>query len=193
MLKKIVFTVGFLVISNAVFAAPWIKNGTFERIEVQAGKRRMHGHEDATNTPKYWRVDGLAPRYELDQSVRRSGGNSLKVRFQSDFNKEGYSGAIQNFDASALAGKRVVLSGYFRRNSVASKVGLWLLAADRSGKKLGYANSYDQPLATDGWSAHRIEFDVPPNAGQLKLGVAIYEGDGDMWVDDVQLSVVNVR
>jgi hypothetical protein len=153
----------------------YVKNGAFEMLDVKT--RRLRD----------WHEDGVAPVYRLDKKQYHGGAQALNIRFQSDFNQEGYSGAIQTIGAAAIAEKHLVLSGFFKRSNEASKVGLWLLVVDAAGKKLLYLNSYDKPIQATEWSEHRIEFDVPPTAHQIKLGAAIYDSNGDMWVDDVKL------
>jgi hypothetical protein len=141
--------------------------------------------------PLHWKQDGLALIYALDATRHRSGRQSLHIGFKDGTNDEGYSGTIQRIDATPFAGKRVRLEAYLQRTSEKSKVGVWLLLGDATDKKLLYINSYEQPFE-DGvtWTRHKLEVDVPIAAAKLALGAAIYESDGEMWVDDVTLTVV---
>ncbi len=144
--------------------------------------------------PADWNEDGKAPLYELDSATKRAGKNSMRIAFKDGSNKEGYSGVMQRVDVSAYVGKRIALDAFFRRSSPKSQVGIWLSLGGAEGKRLAYINSYEQPIA-DGsaWSRHHLELDIPPEATRLLLGAAIHESDGDMWVDDVSLTVVDPK
>jgi hypothetical protein len=144
-----------------------------------------------TKQPASWSVDGIGTVYLLDESVHRNGKYSLKIGFKDGANKEGYSGTMQRLSTSNFAGKRVEISAYLRRTSEASKVGIWALVSGQSKKRLVYINSYEQPLAKGStWSLHKFELNVPREAISLALGAAIHESDGEMWVDDVSIRVV---
>lgn len=157
-------------------------NGGFEVSEQSDARRPLH-----------WKQDGRSPVYALDASRHRSGKQSLHIGFKDGANEEGYSGTMQRLDATPFAGKRLALEAYLQRTSEKSKVGVWLLLGDANGKKLFYANSYEQPFGDHAtWTRHTLEVDVPADAVTLALGAAIYESDGEMWVDDVRLAVGHV-
>jgi hypothetical protein len=100
-----------------------------------------------------------------------------------------YAGVLQRVSALNLRAKDIKFSGFVRRSSVQSIVGIWMLVTDNKGTKLAYINSYEQPVtAGNRWSRHVVAMRIPPEAVTIKLGAAIYEKDGVMWADDLRLS-----
>jgi hypothetical protein len=166
---------------NAEPAVPGeFRNGGFEIVATSNAKQ-----------PANWSVDGIGPVYMLDKSVHRNGKYALKIGYKDGANKEGYSGTIQRLSAVGFAGKRVALKAYLRRTSEASKVGIWVAVNGENKKRLLYVNSYEQSFVKgENWSLHKLEIDVPVEAISLLVGAAIHESDGEMWVDDVSMRVV---
>jgi hypothetical protein len=140
--------------------------------------------------PAIWEQDGPSDFYQLVSSSH-SGKYSLAISYTDGLGQEGYAGTIQSLNASSLAGKSIEFSAFLKKSSADSKAGIWLLATDKDKKKLLYVNSYDQPImANSAWKKHRLLVDLPAETAQLKLGAAIYESNGKMWVDDLMLSPV---
>jgi hypothetical protein len=163
--------------------APQIPNGGFE-IATPA----------ASDHPADWRVDGVGPAYGLDHGVYRSGAASLHIAFKTGSNAEGYSGAIQQLDAAPFRGRRIEYTAYVRRSSARSKVGIWLLVPSPDPRRRVYINSYEQPIANDStWSLHTLTMTVPRTATTIAFGTAIYENDGEMWVDDVSVRILPAK
>jgi hypothetical protein len=173
---------GTLSASAAIAQAPntALQNGSFEATA-----------SPTTKLPAAWAVDGVGPIYMLDDTVTRTGKYALKIGFKDGANKQGYSGTMQRLSATEFAGKRVEFAAYLRRTSDKSKVGVWVSIGDVDKKRLAYLNSYDQPHGGNAqWSLHKLQFDVPAEATSLMLGAAMYESDGEMWVDDITLQVI---
>jgi hypothetical protein len=144
--------------------------------------------------PSAWAVDGVGPIYELDRTVFRSGEASLHIGFRDGANAEGYSGTIQRLDAKPFAGQRIEFTGYVRRSSERSKVGIWVLASGPKLKRRVYVNSYEQTITSDStWSRHTLTLTVPRGASSIAFGAAIYEYDGEMWVDDMSVHILGRR
>jgi hypothetical protein len=148
---------------------------------------------DATrNTlPSEWEIDvanqtDTLEIVRLDRRVRHCGRAAVRINFVEAMN---YSGVIQSIAVSDLAGEMAHFSGFVRRSSAKSIVGIWLLVADSKGNKLAYLNSYEQPVsARRAWSRHSLSIQIPKEAATIKVGTAIYEKDGVMWADDLRLS-----
>jgi hypothetical protein len=151
---------------------------------------RNGSFEDATSdsAPAGWNVDGVSPSYRLDTQIASAGKQSLRVEFRDGFNEQGYAGTLQTIDASGLAGKTIRFTADLRRTNNESVVGIWLLVADAVGNKLNYINSYEQPLPNlSQWQTHALTVSLPRAAAKIKLGAAIYEKDGEAWIDNLQL------
>jgi hypothetical protein len=157
-----------------------ILNPSFERTDAQQKTLPIHWNIDVANKTETSEI------VALDNTVRHCGSLAARVRFVEAMN---YSGVIQEMDASKFVGKKLHFSGFLRRSSMQSIVGIWLLVADKNNNKLQYINSYMQPTeATKGWSYHSLSVRIPDGASTLKVGAAIYDKDGIMWVDDLHLS-----
>lgn len=145
--------------------------------------------------PDAWDVDVANKTDTLeivkrDQSVHHCGRAAARIRFIEAMN---YSGVIQRLSALDMAGKDAQFSAYVRRSSATSVVGIWLLVADINGNKLTYINSYEQPVrAGSNWTRHVLSLHVSKEAFIVKVGAAIYEKDGTMWVDDMHLALKDV-
>jgi hypothetical protein len=152
-------------------------NGGFEKVD-----------DSNPQHPSIWSIDGIGPIYTLDSSVHKKGKYSLHIGFKEGANVEGYSGTIQKISAAPFAGKRIVIKAYLRRNSEKSIVGIWALLGAVNNKRLEYINSYEQVVLNGSkWSLHQLVIEVPAEATTLALGAAIYESDGEMWVDEMSI------
>jgi hypothetical protein len=157
-----------------------VRNGTFERRDSAN-----------TNAPAEWSVDGPSAIYRLD-SLRQHGGRvSMHVGFAPNSNKEEYSGVIQRADVTALRAKRIAFEAYIQRSSPKPTAGIWLVFKTAAGARRGYVNSYKQVTSsTSAWSRHRLVVTVPADAVEVQFGAAIYDAEGEMWVDDISMTVV---
>jgi hypothetical protein len=156
-----------------------LANGGFE----------MRQPNDATR-PIDWVQDGVGPIYQLDTAQAKRGQRAMHISFKDGMNENGYAGVMQTLDVRALAGKQLIFSAFVRRTSDKSKVGIWAVVSDATKTKLSYQNSYEQAVQYDQkWSRHLLMLDLPPKAQTLKLGMSIYEADGELWIDDAQLLV----
>jgi hypothetical protein len=176
-----VTTLFFVAVCNAhATNANALANGGFEKV---SSTNAQH--------PADWNVDGVGPVYALDTSIHMRGKHALKIGFKDGANANGYSGTLQKISATPYAGKRVVVSAYLRKSAEKSIVGVWAMLGGPDKARLLYKNTYEQPASKVGeWTQHKIEFDVPQNAVTFVLGAAIYESDGDMWVDEFSVREV---
>ena len=176
MLASTVSLAGCAQASPAPAPNSLLQNGGFEQAST---------HDPAL--PAWWKEDATSVSYRLDNSVAHSGRRSLRIEFAEEATKSGYSGVIASIDVSALRGKRLVFDGFLKRSSGSSKVGLWLKLAGEQGL---YLNTYEtQPLLKKGWARHVLTVEIPADATTLKLGAAIHEAPGVMWVDDLSFTV----
>jgi hypothetical protein len=146
--------------------------------------------------PSGWDVDVANKTDALeivarDSTIRHCGKVAARIRFNEAMN---YSGVIQRISAADFAGKEVEFSGFIRRSSEKSMVGIWLMATNNKNNKLIYVNSYEQPVNQGlSWTRHALSLRIPKEASFIKIGAAIYEKDGIMWADDLNLSDISVK
>ncbi len=163
-------------IAIAIAIAVPIPNAGFEQ-----------GSPSNAKLPSDWRLDGEALETVLDKNKKHQGAQALRVKF-----KEGapYAGVLQRLNTDAMRGKTVLATAWFAREQDEATVGIWMLASDKDGKRIAYANSYETDAAKKKeWTQHQVRLLIPAEATSALLGVAIYDKDGTMWVDQVELEV----
>jgi hypothetical protein len=162
-----------------------IPNGNFER-PLPLDKSR----------PATWEYDVASKDladgdFALDRAIVKRGKNSVRVAFVE---AQGYAGVIQSLDATRLAGRTIVFSGWIRRSAKSSVAGIWIAINDAQKKRLTYQNSYEVPHDDlNRFDLHRVEIKVPKTAKLLMIGAAIYEKDGTMWADDLRIDLIEKR
>jgi hypothetical protein len=162
-----------------------IPNGNFELPLPQDKSRPATWEYDVANKKL---ADG---DFALDRSIVKRGKNSVRVAFVE---AQGYAGVIQFLDATRLAGRTIVFSGWIRRSAKSSVAGIWIAINDAQKKRLTYQNSYEVPHDDlNRFDFHRVEIKVPETATSLMIGAAIYEKDGTMWADDLRIDLIEKR
>lgn len=141
---------------------------------------------DATQAvPQAWRIDGTVEQVAVDDTMRRNGQPSLRFKFKSG---APYAGVIQRLNGSELRGETLIVEGWVARNSANSPVGVWIRAIGDDKKSVGYANTYEEPVPTDGsFVRHIVKFTVPQETNTLLVGASIWGEDGTAWFSFVDL------
>ena len=132
---------------------------------------------------------GASYSMQLDPNVRHGGVGSLRIR-SADAAQYDLGQVVQRFVADDYRGRRVRLTGYARVADVAvSAVLLMRIDGGAAGTPFDYMQ--DRPLrGTADWQRIEIVLDVPADAGRFYLGAAL-RGTGTIWIDDLDLSVVD--
>jgi len=132
---------------------------------------------------------GASYGMQLDREVRRGGLSSLRIR-SADAGRNDLGQVAQRFVADDYRGRRVRLAGYARIADVAvSAVLLMRIDGGTEGTPFDYMQ--DRPLrGTTDWQRIEIVLDVPADAARFYLGAAL-RGAGTIWIDDLDLSVVD--
>lgn len=74
------------------------------------------------------------------------------------------------------------------RNSSNSPLGVWIRAIGDDKKSVGYANTYEEPVPTNGtFVRHIVKFTVPRDTNTLLVGASISGEDGTAWFSFVDL------
>ena len=151
--------------------------------------------------PAGWRQTGANPAsYTLtvDSQVARSGRASAQLAANSAAADSLWSSSIQQIRADDYRGKRVRFRGYMKTRD-AGMASLWMRVDGIDGghtAMLAFDNmesndlSHRGPRGTTDWSPYDIVLDIPQGAGAIVLG-AILQGNGQLWVDDFSLEVVD--
>jgi len=93
---------------------------------------------------------------------------------------------MQSFDATPWRGKPVRLRAWVRVEGSSARAQMWL-RVDRDKQRMGlFDNMDDRPVRSARWSECEITGVVDPDAQRLNVGVMLL-GDGELWVDKVEL------
>jgi hypothetical protein len=143
--------------------------------------------------------------FSLDSGQKKSGTQSLRIK---RIGPEVYGSATQVVPAGAMAGKTVRLSAWVRtevdkapsadgEGGEASKgrkgrgpgAGLVLIAVRGSSILESELMRKSQIRGTTPWTRYSIELAIPASATGVEIG-AMLQGEGTLWIDDVELEVV---
>jgi hypothetical protein len=122
-----------------------------------------------------------------------SGRASGYLRTDSAF-PSGFGTLMQMVQVGSYPGARVRMSAWAKADGVADWAGLWMRVdgpdTRKTGKSLSFDNMQNQPIkGTSDWTRYEIVLDVPQAAIALAFGILL-EGKGEVWLDDVQFTVV---
>jgi len=91
-----------------------------------------------------------------------------------------------------LKGHRVRLSGWIKTNGITNWTGLQFGSLTRGGRIATYDMMGDRPITgTNDWKQISLVEDVPADATSLTTSFAIYGGDGEAWLNALQLQIVD--
>jgi hypothetical protein len=126
---------------------------------------------------------------QLDRQVKHGGESSLRIQ-SADARPDEFGGVLQRFLADGFRGRRIRLSGYVRVAGAGGGGALWM-RIDGGTAGTPFDNMQDRALkGTADWRRLEIVFDVPADAARINFG-ALLTGAGTLWVDDLELSVVD--
>ena len=143
---------------------------------------------------KNWILAGSHPQdYEqgVDSEVMFNGKKSAYLRSKG-LEPEGFGTLMQTFQASAYLGKRLRYSASIKSEDVENWAGLWMrVDGVEKGKSLTLDNMQNRPIkGTTEWQRYEIVLSVPPQ-GSTKIAFGILlEGNGQVWLSDIQFTEV---
>ena len=132
-----------------------------------------------------WQVHGAVEDFAVarDTAVAHSGRAS--IRFFADEAPSSFAGLITTMSAAPYEGRRLRVSAQLRGSKLAGKGGVVWARAD--GASPAFSTSQENPvLGTTDWTAVEVTIDVPRGATNVVLGV-YSNGQGTLWIDDIQL------
>lgn len=143
--------------------------------------------------PTGWIVAGSNPEaYDMGicEDVYHSGTRCAQIRCV-DKSDDGFGTLMQTFDATKYRGKRVKLSAFVRCQNVSRWSGLWL-RVDAGTQMVSFDNMQDRPICGDqDWQSYDIILNVPESSTGISFGILL-AGPGQVWLDDVELTVVDL-
>lgn len=138
-----------------------------------------------------WSLTGAdAQRYEavIDRAVRHTGAASARLRPRPG--AAGYGMLLQGVNADSYRGHRIRMTAAIKTTN--ARGALWLrvqgVASPVDGDGLRWAGH-----ALDGtadWRTYELVVDVPRAGQTIEVGAGV-RGQGTLWLDDVQLEIVD--
>jgi hypothetical protein len=139
--------------------------------------------------PPGWMLGGQGYEAGLDGVTKHGGRAGAFLRSKGRGAGE-FGTLMQMIDAAAYRGSRVRLSGFSKSVDVTGWAGFWL-RVDGPTSVLAFDNMQARPIkGTADWKRDDVVLDIPPEARALAFGVLL-AGAGQLWVDDLQLEVVD--
>jgi hypothetical protein len=131
--------------------------------------------------------------FVLDSGEKKSGTQSLRIH---KFGPEVYGSATQVVPAGAMAGKKVRLSAWVRTKDIPSGrevrgagAALVIIAVQGSSILESEMMRGSKLRGTTPWKRYTIELAIPARATGVEVG-AMLQGGGTVWIDDLELEVV---
>jgi hypothetical protein len=180
----------------------WLNDVTFEIVgqdvpttDTMALPAQMQNLDFEAGTTG-WLLAGDQPqdyRAGTDTGMLHSGRASGYLRTDSAF-PSGFGTLMQMVQVGSYPGARVRMSAWAKADGVADWAGLWMRVdgpdTRKTGKSLSFDNMQNQPIkGTSDWTRYEIVLDVPQATIALAFGILL-EGKGEVWLDDVQFTVV---
>lgn len=142
--------------------------------------------------PEGWYLAGNDPKaYETATDATVSHGGKKSACLASVSESKGFGTLMQDIDAEPYRGKRLRLSAWLKVSEVKDWAGLWMRVDGSAQKSLAFDNMQKRALkGTMDWARYDIVLDVPDEAVGVYYGVLV-QGAGKLWLDDVQLGIVD--
>jgi hypothetical protein len=126
-------------------------------------------------------------RFAVDATERRSGERSLRI---DNTGPEIYGAIAQGVDARPWRGKVARMSGWVKTRDADEGGAVLTLLALQSGATLAQNFMPDAPIkGTNAWKRYTITLVLPPATDKLEVG-AMLRGRGSVWLDDVELEII---
>lgn len=140
--------------------------------------------------PKGWLRSGGNPGdYDMDVDHLISYNGKASGRISSKGTARGSGVMMQMIKADDFRGKRVRLSGYLK-TSFLGKYTTFFLRTDGPGYYLNFDNMQDRRIfGAKNWQKYELVIDVPEESLAIAFGIVL-DGEGQVWIDDLQLEIV---
>jgi hypothetical protein len=144
----------------------------------------------ATEPPGWIRGDNWTEYAAASDGTVKHGGTSSGSLRSVVAAPKGVGALLQTIAATGYLGKRVRLSGFLKTDQVTGWSGL-LMRVDDDEQMSAFDNMSDRPVkGTTDWARYDVVLDVSPAAKDIALG-SLLGGAGQIWIDDLTLTVVD--
>ncbi len=129
----------------------------------------------------------LSYKYTSDTSQKKSGERALRI---DNIGPEIYGAVAQGVDARPHKGKVAKLSGWVKTIDANDNGVVLTLLATQGGSTVTQNFMLDAPIkGTTEWKRYTITLPVPAAADRVEVGMML-RGKGTVWLDDVELEIV---
>jgi hypothetical protein len=142
--------------------------------------------------PAGWYHAGSDPKsFEIERDPNEVHSGKSSARLASIVEKpNGFGTMMQSIDPTEYHGKRLRLSAYIKAKEVTGWAGMWM-RVDGPKESLAFDNMQSRSIqGTRDWTRYEVVLDVAPEARAVAFGLLL-EGVGTVWLDDVQLEIVD--
>lgn len=144
------------------------------------------------NIPEGWILGGSNPHdyiVGVDLSESHSGFSSSYIKSISA-RPVGFVTLMQSFKANNYRSQRIKLTAFMKTRFVSGGSSLWMRINDAVGKPLSFDDMRNRTLVGSmEWTPVEIVLDVPPMSDEISFGFLLM-GKGQVWVDNIKLSMV---
>jgi len=143
--------------------------------------------------PNGWILGGSNPHdyaAGVDLSESHSGFASAYLK-SIPAKPVGFVTLMQSFKANNYRNQRIKLSAYMKTRFVSGGASLWMRVNNSAGQPLSYDDMRERPLlGSMEWTLVEIVLDIPPMSDEISLGFML-NGKGQVWVDDIKITIVD--
>lgn len=134
-------------------------------------------HDYAVGVDLYESVSGFASAYLKSTSVKPVGFITL----------------MQSFKANNYRSQKIKLTAYIKTQFVSGWSALWMRVNDQMGKPLSFDDMRNRPMVgTRDWAPVEIVLDIPPMSDEISFGILL-NGKGQIWIDDIKISLADAN
>jgi hypothetical protein len=102
----------------------------------------------------------------------------------------GFVTLMQSFKANNYRSQRIKLTAHLKTRFVAGSAALWMRIDDPAGKPVSFDDMRERPFqGSMDWTPVEIVLDVPSAGDEISFGFLL-QGRGQVWVDNIKISMV---
>jgi C-terminal processing protease CtpA/Prc len=136
----------------------------------------------------YWSAGGNGPTVRIDNAEKKSGNNSILIEAPAD-GKDGAFGTAALIIPANYQGKEIELTGYLKLKNVTGGFGGLWLRIDGDGGVLQFDNMQSRGLKGSlDWAQYTVKLPIPEEGNKIYIG-ALLAGKGQLWVDDLRVTI----
>jgi hypothetical protein len=182
--------IGALVVGKGTI---WLDNLRLEEVDKgveltgYVTLNTTHNLDFEAGLDGWWSYQG---EVNADRDIKHGGNASAHIRAKEIPSEQepAVMGATftQAIIADAYRNRNVKISAYVKTRDVEGQV---TLVASVAGVRVPAVADSEPVTGTSDWVKREVTVPVPSEGGQLSFGVSL-EGEGEVWIDDVQIEVI---